>query len=212
MKKVFGAITTVLAIGVGAVAGKIIYDALQDKKKREEFDREFLNDIEDDFFGFSDASEAKGDSASAKETVDRIAKEAAKEAAAQVAASTAQKAPTATKKVDVSKPKTSAPKKTNDKAKAECKKAIDAAASVLGVSAEDILSKSRKGEVASARRVAIYVCSTELKIADSDICDGFGGIGASTVANAKKNVADKIKEDDDFAADVEDVIDEACKL
>ncbi len=212
MKKVFGAITTVLAIGVGAVAGKIIYDALQDKKKREEFDREFLNDIEDDFFGFSDASETKGDSVSAKETVDRIAKEAAKEAAAQVAASTASKAPTATKKVDVNKPKTSAPKKTNDKAKAECKKAIDAAASVLGVSAEEILSKSRKGEVASARRVAIYVCSTELKIADSDICDGFGGIGSSTVANAKKNVAEKIKEDDDFAADVEDVIDEACKL
>ncbi len=208
MKKVFGVITTIAAIGVGAVAGKVIYDALQDKKKREEFDREFLNDIEDDFFGFSEASGSAGESSSAKETVSTIAKEAAKVAAKQVEASTAPKAPTATKKVDVSKTKTSAPKKTNDKAKAECKKAIDAAANVLGVTADEILSKSRKGEVASARRVAIYVCSTELKIADSDICDGFGGIGSSTVANAKKNVADKIKADDDFAADVEDVIDE----
>ena len=83
---------------------------------------------------------------------------------------------------------------------------------MLGVSAEDILSKSRKADVANARRVAIYVCSTELKVTNATICEEFGGIGATSVTNAKKNISDKIKEDPDTKADIEDIVDELKRL
>ena len=82
---------------------------------------------------------------------------------------------------------------------------IDCVADVLEVSSEDILSKSRKADVANARRIAIYVCANELKASNATICEEFGGIGSTSVTNAKKSIADKLKEDDELAADVEDV-------
>ena len=87
-----------------------------------------------------------------------------------------------------------------------CQDVIDCVSDVLEVSSEDILSKSRKADVANARRIAIFVCANELKVSNATICDEFGGIGSTSVTNAKKSVADKIKEDDIFASDVEDVI------
>ena len=86
-----------------------------------------------------------------------------------------------------------------------CQDVIDCTADVLEVSSEDILSKSRKADVANARRIAIYVCANELKASNATICEEFGGIGSTSVTNAKKSIADKLKEDDELAADVEDV-------
>ena len=62
--------------------------------------------------------------------------------------------------------------------------------------------------MANARRVAIYLCATMLDVSNSTICEEFGGIASSSVSNAKKIVADKMKEDDELAADVEDIMDE----
>ncbi|HAQ52264.1 MAG TPA: hypothetical protein DCR12_05815, partial [Lachnospiraceae bacterium] len=113
------------------------------------------------------------------------------------------------------------PKETKPKAKKkELKKAqsltcldvIDCTSDVLGVSTEDILSKSRKADVANARRVAIYICATELKVTNAVICEEFGGIGATSVTNAKKSIGDKIKEDAELKADVEDIVDGLKRL
>lgn len=214
MKKIIKVITTVVAVAAAAAVGKVVYDVMADKKRREEEDFEFFNDIDDDFVGMTatpSMSEPEAKAVSQPE-----AKKEAKEAASKVAAKTT--APKATTKTESPKAtsKTSAPKATKKTGGSSAKKAsgltckdvIDCTAKLLNVSAEDILSKSRKGDVANARRVAIYLCASMLDVSNSTICEEFGGIAASSVSNAKKIVADKMKEDDELAADVEDIMDE----
>lgn len=209
MSKIFKAVTTVVTVGVVAVVGKVVYDVMMDKKRREEEDFEFFNDIDDDFDYITKAS-AGGTVKDPKPTV-------AQTEAPKAAKVTAGASPTKSE----SKPKTTAkPKatvKTQTAAKGNvngitCQDVIDCTANVLNVSAEDILSKSRKGDVANARRVAIYLCANNLGVSNSVICEEFGGIGASSVSNAKKAVADKIAEDDGLAADVESIADELKSL
>ncbi len=232
MKKIIKVITTVVAVAAAAAVGKVVYDVMADKKRREEEDFEFFNDIDDDFVGMTATPSMPEPEAKAVSRPE--AKKEAKEAASKVAAkTTAPKAttktespkdtrktesPKATTKTESPKAtsKTSAPKATKKTGGSSAKKAsdltckdvIDCTAKLLNVSAEDILSKSRKGDVANARRVAIYLCATMLDVSNSTICEEFGGIASSSVSNAKKIVADKMKEDDELAADVEDIMDE----
>ena len=180
MKKVLGAIATLFTAGAAVLAGKLVYDAMQDKKRREEEDIEFLNNIEDDFAHISDV-----------------------ESTGQV------KRPVATKKVPAKK-ENKEPKKRSSKI--SCLDVIDCTAKVLGVSSDDILSKSRKGDVASARRVAIYICSVNLNIDNATICEEFGKIGANSVTNAKRNISEKLKTDDELTADIEDITYEIKQL
>ncbi len=214
MKKIIKVITTVVAVAAAAAVGKVVYDVMADKKRREEEDFEFFNDIDDDFVGMTATPSMPEPEAKAVSQPE--AKKEAKEAASKVAAKTT--APKATTKTESPKAtsKTSAPKATKKTGGSSAKKAsdltckdvIDCTAKLLNVSAEDILSKSRKGDVANARRVAIYLCATMLDVSNSTICEEFGGIASSSVSNAKKIVADKMKEDDELAADVEDIMDE----
>ena len=214
MKKIIKVITTVVAVAAAAAVGKVVYDVMADKKRREEEDFEFFNDIDDDFVGMTATPSMPEPEAKAVSQPE--AKKEAKEAASKVAAETT--APKATTKTESPKAtsKTSAPKATKKTGGSSAKKAsgltckdvIDCTAKLLNVSAEDILSKSRKGDVANARRVAIYLCATMLDVSNSTICEEFGGIAPSSVSNAKKIVADKMKEDDELAADVEDIMDE----
>ncbi len=214
MKKIIKVITTVVAVAAVAAVGKVVYDVMADKKRREEEDFEFFNDIDDDFVGMTATPSMPEPEAKAVSQPE--AKKEAKEAASKVAAkTTAPKAATKTESPKATS-KTSAPKATKKTGGSSAKKAsgltckdvIDCTAKLLNVSAEDILSKSRKGDVANARRVAIYLCASMLDVSNSTICEEFGGIAASSVSNAKKIVADKMKEDDELAADVEDIMDE----
>ncbi len=204
MKKIFKVITTVFAVATAAAVGKIVYDVMADKKRREEEDFEFFNDIDDDFVGMTATPSASEPEVKVEDKPE--AKVEAKAAASKVAAKTTvtkttskSESPKATKKSGGS---------TAKKSGLTCKDVIDCTAKMLNVSAGDILSKSRKGDVANARRVAIYLCATMLDVSNSTICEEFGGVAASSVSNAKKIVADKMKEDDELAADVEDIMDE----
>lgn len=214
MKKIIKVITTVVAVAAAAAVGKVVYDVMADKKRREEEDFEFFNDIDDDFVGMTATPSMPEPEAKAVSQPE--AKKEAKEAASKVAAkTTAPKATTKTESLKATS-KTSTPKATKKTGGSSAKKAsgltckdvIDCTAKLLNVSAEDILSKSRKGDVANARRVAIYLCASMIDVSNSTICEEFGGIAASSVSNAKKIVADKMKEDDELAADVEDIMDE----
>ena len=224
MKKVGHYIMLAVAIISGAIVGKIIYDVVSDKKKREAGDREFLDDIEDDFAGLN-AVMPQSNKSSEKEQEKKEEVKATTAEPAKAAAVTEKKAETtaAPKTTTSAQPKASisakpkAVKKVNvsgakpankNKSALTCKDVIDATAEVMNVSAEDILSKSRKGDVSNARRIAIYLCANNLGLSNTAICDEFGGIGATSVTNAKKIVTDKIKEDDEFAADIEDIADE----
>ena len=229
MKKVFRVIMMTVAAVSGAIVGKLIYDAVSEKKKREEKDREFLDDIEEDFAGLNAVmpqavQNSSKEQEEKEETVKTpgtkgTAKTDSKETSAAEAQSkpkTAEAAqdsiktsntpakPKAVKKVNVSGTKTAAKEKKG----VGCLDVIDAVAEVMSVSAEDILSKSRKGDVANARRIAIYLCAADLDVSNAEICEAFGGIGAASVTNAKKIIADKLKEDDELAADIEDITDE----
>ena len=206
MSKLFKALTGIATVAAAGVAAKLCYDYFKEKQYGDILTKEFFDDIEDDFKEFDDeffseeitvpkaASPAKSEAAPAKKAapaakaVAPAKKEPAKKA-------TATKKPTATKKTPAKKAASSL----------SCQDVIDCVADVLEVSSEDILSKSRKADVANARRIAIYVCANELKASNATICEEFGGIGSTSVTNAKKSIADKIKEDDELAADVEDV-------
>ncbi len=230
MKNLFKAIMAVAAAGAAVVAGKLCYDFFV--KKNGEMNDDFFDDLEDDFSEvifedefFSFDTEPEKDTETKSESVKVVKVNPAKPASDKEAEAKNEEPKKETKKEE---PKKAAPKatvkkpvakKTNAK-KANTKKAqsltcqdvIDCTSNVLGVSAEDILSKSRKADVANARRVAIYVCSTELKVTNATICEEFGGIGATSVTNAKKNISDKIKEDPDTKADIEDIVDELKRL
>ena len=226
MKNLFKAIMAVAAAGAAVVAGKLCYDFFV--KKNGEMNDDFFDDLEDDFsevifedefFSFDTEPEKEPEVKPepvkvvkvnpAKSATDTKADEKKAEPKKEA---TKKSAPKATVKKPVAK-KTNAKKANTKKAQSlTCQDVIDCTSNVLGVSAEDILSKSRKADVANARRVAIYVCSTELKVTNATICEEFGGIGATSVTNAKKNISDKIKEDPDTKADIEDIVDELKRL
>lgn len=216
MKNLFKAIMAVVAAGAAVVAGKLCYDFFV--KKNGEMNDDFFDDLEDDFSEvifedefFSFDTEPEKETETKSESVKVVKVNPAKPATDTKADEKKEEPKKAAPKATVKKP---VAKKTNAK-KAQsltCQDVIDCTSNVLGVSAEDILSKSRKADVANARRVAIYVCSTELKVTNATICEEFGGIGATSVTNAKKNISDKIKEDPDTKADIEDIVDELKRL
>lgn len=201
MGKLFKALTGIATVAAAGVAAKLCYDYFKEKQYSDLLSPEFFDDIEDDFKEFDDeffseeitvpkkAEPAKNESAPAKKEAPAASKAAAPEKKAE------PKKATATKKAPAKKVASSL----------SCQDVIDCVADVLEVSSEDILSKSRKADVANARRIAIYVCANELKASNATICEEFGGIGSTSVTNAKKSIADKLKEDDELAADVEDV-------
>lgn len=219
MKKFFKAIMAVAAAGAAVVAGKLCYDFFV--KKNGGMDDDFYDDLDDDFsevifedefFSFDSEPEAEAEPEPVKVVKVNPAKPATDTKADEKKEEPKKAAPKATVKKPVAK-KTAAKKTDSKKAQSlTCLDVIDCTSNVLGVSAEDILSKSRKADVANARRVAIYVCSTELKVTNATICEEFGGIGATSVTNAKKNISDKIKEDPDTKADIEDIVDELKRL
>lgn len=199
MKKVFGAIATVVSIAIGVVCSKLIYDVIQDKKKREQDDLEFLDDLEEDL---SDVSFAPSDvkSKTDKEHIEP----------------SGNKAGSKTDKTSKSVEETKDTKETTDISKdlgtLTCADVIECTARVLSVSVDDILSKSRKLDVAAARRIAIYICAHDLGISNSVISEQFGGVASSSVSNAKRNVSMKLEEDDELAADIEDITEELRAL
>lgn len=202
MKNLFKALVTVTAAGVAVVAGKLCYDFFV-KKNGQDYEDDFFDDFEDDFSGVvydDDFFKFEPESEEAVKT------EPAKE----------DEVSTAKPETKETKPKETKPKaKKKELKKAQsltCLDVIDCTSDVLGVSTEDILSKSRKADVANARRVAIYICATELKVTNAVICEEFGGIGATSVTNAKKSIGDKIKEDAELKADVEDIVDGLKRL
>lgn len=213
MKNFLKALVTVAAAGAAVVAGKLCYDFFV-KKNGKMYDDDFFDDLDDDFadvtfdddfFNFDSEPEKEEPVKAEPAKEESVAKEPKAEPAKKAAPKATVKKPVAKKAT----PKKSSAKKAQS---LTCLDVIDCTSDVLGVSTEDILSKSRKADVANARRVAIYICSTELKVTNAVICEEFGGIGATSVTNAKKAVGDKIKEDADLKADVEDITDELKRL
>lgn len=205
-------------VAVGAAA-KIGYDIYCDKKRRD-LDEEFLNDLDDDidvdfYNDFDDEIDASSnESKEVKKTNENI--ESYSKQSKEIKSSETK---TKNYKTSTSKnSKAATIKKSKDNnvnnkyTSLSCIDVIDCTANVYDVTTEDILSKSRKAEVANARRVAIYLCAEELKETNVVICEEFGGIGTTSVTNAKKNVSSSLKTDEELKNNIDEIKEEMIRL
>ncbi len=204
MSKVFKGIIGLVVAGCAAKVGYDIYC----EQQRKQLDEEFLNDLNDDIdLEDDDFFEDENVKATPVKKVAKAADEKTVAKKTTVKKTTAKKSETkktTTKKADT--------KKDAAYSVITCQDVIDCTANVLDVTAEDILSKSRKADITEARRVALYLCAEELKADKETILGDFGGLGQSSLTSAKKAVKDKMKADKDFAANVKDVISEMVQL
>lgn len=209
MSKVFKGIIGLVVAGCAAKVGYDIYCEQQRKQQDEEFLNDLNDDIDledDDFFEDENvkATPVKKVAKAADEKTVAKKTTAKKTTAKKTTAKKSETKKTTTKKADT--------KKDAAYSVITCQDVIDCTANVLDVTAEDILSKSRKADITEARRVALYLCAEELKADKETILGDFGGLGQSSLTSAKKAVKDKMKADEEFAANVKDVISEMVQL
>lgn len=76
----------------------------------------------------------------------------------------------------------------------------------MGVSEDDIRSKKRSQEIATARQVVMYLCREYTVLALKSIGNAVGGKDHATVLNGVNRVETKIKEDPSFKATIDTLI------
>jgi len=79
---------------------------------------------------------------------------------------------------------------------------IDRVAGFYSLSTDDLLSRSRKQEVAKARQVAMYLCRELTEQSYASIGTRFGGRDHSTVIHAYKKIEDRIEEEPEVREEV----------
>lgn len=76
----------------------------------------------------------------------------------------------------------------------------------MGVSEDDIRSKKRSQEIATARQIVMYLCREYTVLALKSIGNAVGGKDHATVLNGVNRVETKIKEDPSFKATIDTLI------
>lgn len=79
---------------------------------------------------------------------------------------------------------------------------VDAVCAHFNVAVDDVLSKSRKKDIAQARQVAMYLSSKLAKVASTSIGRHIGGRDHSTVLHSCRLVEERISSDKAFASEV----------
>lgn len=82
---------------------------------------------------------------------------------------------------------------------------VDAVCDHFKVAVDDVLSKSRKKDIAQARQVAMYLSSKLAKVASTSIGRHIGGRDHSTVLHSCRLVEERISNDKAFAAEVKTI-------
>lgn len=77
-----------------------------------------------------------------------------------------------------------------------------------GISVDDLKSKSRHSRVVQPRFISMYITRKLTEMTTSEIGREFGDRDHSTVLNAMNNIEKLIKEDEDFAEQIEEIISE----
>ena len=87
----------------------------------------------------------------------------------------------------------------------ECGAIIETVADYYRLSVDDLLSRSRKREIASARQTAMYLCREMTNESYASIGSRFGGRDHSTVIHAHKKVADRKDVETTYRREIEDL-------
>lgn len=91
------------------------------------------------------------------------------------------------------------------KSKINARRIIKAVADFYGLTADQIISKTRTGQIANARHISIYLCRKLLDLPYIKIGDEFGGRDHSTIISSCTKVEKQLKTDQFFAKAVEDI-------
>lgn len=87
----------------------------------------------------------------------------------------------------------------------ECGSIIETVADYYRLSVDDLLSRSRKREIASARQTAMYLCREMTNESYASIGSRFGGRDHSTVIHAHKRVTDRKDVETAYRREIEDL-------
>jgi len=87
----------------------------------------------------------------------------------------------------------------------ECGSIMEAVAEYYRLSVDDLLSRSRKREIASARQTAMYLCREMTNESYASIGSRFGGRDHSTVIHAHKKVSDRKDVEAAYRRELEDL-------
>ncbi len=87
----------------------------------------------------------------------------------------------------------------------ECGSIIETVADYYRLSVDDLLSRSRKREIASARQTAMYLCRELTNESYASIGSRFGGRDHSTVIHAHKKVTDRKDVETAYRREIEDL-------
>jgi len=87
----------------------------------------------------------------------------------------------------------------------ECGLIIETVADYYRLSVDDLLSRSRKREIASARQTAMYLCREMTNESYASIGSRFGGRDHSTVIHAHRKITGRLDVDARFRRDVDDL-------
>ena len=80
---------------------------------------------------------------------------------------------------------------------------VDATATQFGLSAEELLARDRRPQVAHARKVAMYLARELTGQSLPEIGRGFGGRDHSTVHSAVRSIGNGVRQDPELAMTVE---------
>jgi chromosomal replication initiator protein len=87
----------------------------------------------------------------------------------------------------------------------ECGSIIETVADYYRLTVDDLLSRSRKREIASARQTAMYLCREMTNESYASIGSRFGGRDHSTVIHAHKKVTDRKDVETAYRREIEDL-------
>ena len=76
----------------------------------------------------------------------------------------------------------------------------------MGISADDIRSKKRSQDIATARQICMYLCRDHTVLALKSIGNAVGGKDHTTVINGIKRIEEKMKNDPEFKASIDTII------
>ncbi|PEN14759.1 chromosomal replication initiator protein DnaA [Longibacter salinarum] len=87
----------------------------------------------------------------------------------------------------------------------ECGSIIETVADYYRLSVDDLLSRSRKREIAAARQTAMYLCRELTSESYASIGSRFGGRDHSTVIHANKKVSDRLDVESNFRQEIDEL-------
>jgi len=87
----------------------------------------------------------------------------------------------------------------------ECGAIIETVADYYRLSVDDLLSRSRKREIAAARQTAMYLCRELTNESYASIGSRFGGRDHSTVIHANKKVSDRLDVEANFKQEIKEL-------